>query len=177
MQTPEPLRGFVQTDLATHEAWKQLSLEKPIAAALMHQLVVLADKDNYVAASHNALAELMGVSKISIRRAMEVLREGNWVQVLQVGSSGTVNVYAINSHVAWRKNRDGLRYATVRGMILLSGSDQPKNQLEIEGKLRQVPKMLQGEQQLPSGDGLPPVSQPSLPGMEPDLPAVYEDGE
>ena len=117
MKTLAPLQGFVQTDLSTHEAWKQLTLEKPMAAALMHQLVVLADKDNYVAASHNALAELMGVSKISIRRAMETLREGNWVQVLQ------------------------------------------------------------GEQQLPSGDGLPPVSQPSLPGMLPDLPAVYEDGE
>lgn len=177
MKTLAPLQGFVQTDLSTHEAWKQLTLEKPMAAALMHQLVVLADKDNYVAASHNALAELMGVSKISIRRAMETLREGNWVQVLQVGSSGTVNVYAINSHVAWRKNRDGLRYATVRGTILLAGSDQPRPLPEVEQKLRQVPKMLQGEQQLPSGDGLPPVSQPSLPGMLPDLPAVYEDGE
>ncbi len=31
-----------------------------------------------------------------------------------------------------------------------------------------------GEQQLPSGDGLPPPSEPFLDGMEPDLPATQQ---
>jgi hypothetical protein len=37
--------------------------------------------------------------------------------------------------------------------------------------LRQIPSMLSGERQLPTGEGLPPPSQPFLEGLEPDLPS------
>jgi hypothetical protein len=37
-------------------------------------------------------------------------------------------------------------------------------------ELRRIPVLFPGEQQLPTGDGLPPPSQPSIPGLEPDLP-------
>lgn len=38
--------------------------------------------------------------------------------------------------------------------------------------LHKLPHLFADEHQLPSGPGLPPVSQPALPGMEPDLPAM-----
>jgi hypothetical protein len=34
---------------------------------------------------------------------------------------------------------------------------------------------MRGEQQMPSGEGLEPPSQPSFEGMEPDLPAIVRD--
>jgi len=34
-----------------------------------------------------------------------------------------------------------------------------------------------GEAQLPAGAGLEPPSQPSLDGLEPDLPAIVRDSE
>jgi len=37
--------------------------------------------------------------------------------------------------------------------------------------------MYPGERQLPIGDGLPPPSQPLIPGMEPDLPARRVDAD
>lgn len=38
-----------------------------------------------------------------------------------------------------------------------------------------VQLLYSGERQLPTGPGLPPPSSPSLPGMEPDLPAKQTD--
>ena len=168
-----PLRGFVQTDLATHEAWSKLTMEKPAAAALLHKLIVLADRDNLVVASHAALAEQLGVSAMTIRRAIKALREGDWIDSAQVGGAGTVNAYVLNSTVAWRKRRDGLRYAAMRGTVLLSGSEQSGRVLSQQARrLRhQVPGLLADEIQLPGGEGLPPVSQPLLDGFLPDLPA------
>lgn len=37
-----------------------------------------------------------------------------------------------------------------------------------------LPRMFPGEQQLPAGPGLPPPSEPALPGLEADLPAITE---
>jgi hypothetical protein len=34
--------------------------------------------------------------------------------------------------------------------------------------------MRSGERQMPVGDGLPPPSEPPLPGLEPDLPAKHQ---
>ena len=50
-----------------------------------------------------------------------------------------------------------------------------RDQLGQQEPLRRVPSLLRDEQQLPSGDGLPPPSEPTLPGMEPDLPATKID--
>ena len=41
--------------------------------------------------------------------------------------------------------------------------------------LRRIPTLYPGEMQLPSGPGDTPPSQPSIPGMEPDLPSLYAD--
>ena len=40
--------------------------------------------------------------------------------------------------------------------------------------LRRIPTLYPGEQQLPTGPGEEPPSQPSIPGLEPDLPALTE---
>src|SRR3546814_3336582 len=43
--------------------------------------------------------------------------------------------------------------------------------------LHRLPNLFPGERQLPSGPGLPPPSEPSFPGMEPDLPAIEQPDE
>lgn len=53
-------------------------------------------------------------------------------------------------------------------------SDEQPDESLLDNKkpLRQLPKV--GELQVPFGDGLPPPSQPSLPDLEPELPASGE---
>lgn len=45
-----------------------------------------------------------------------------------------------------------------------------KNPVNLQTPLRKLPRI--GEFQLPSGDGLPPPSQPFLDGFEPEIPAT-----
>ena len=83
-----------------------------------------------------------------------------------------MNAYIVNDRVAWTGKRDGIRYSLFSAAVVVSEEEQPdRESLGHQAALRRIPDLLPGEMQLPSGEGLPPVSQPILEGMEPDLPA------
>lgn len=165
-------KHFVQTDRKTHEAWAKLTLSKPSAAALMHVLASQVGTHNAVVASYGTLAELLGVSQMTIRRAVAVLVEGRWVEVNRIGGAGSTNAYTLNDRVVWTEARSGLRYSLFSANVLISSSEQPEP-IDNRPPLNKLPSM--GEFQIPSGDGLPPPSQPFFSGFEPDLPAVSHD--
>lgn len=168
---------WVQTERAAHEAWAGLMRDNPSAAMLMHLLVARIGQHNAVVISQKTLGELMGKSRDTVKRALATLRDRNWIEVRQIGQSGTVNAYIINDRVAWTGKRDGIRYSLFSAAVVLSDEEQPdRDQIGQQEPLRRVPSLLRDEQQLPSGDGLPPPSEPTFPGMEPDLPAT-EVGE
>ena len=165
----EPSGHFVQTDRATHEAWYQLTLSAPKASALLHLLANRVGEHNAVVASYPTLAEISGLSVSTIRRSIATLAEGNWIEVRKLGPSATVNAYVLNDRVVWTRARNDLRYSLFSATVLASETEQEDREaLENQPPLRKLPKP--GEAQLPSGDGLPPVSQPFLDGMEPALP-------
>ena len=168
--------NWVQTERAAHEAWAALMRKSPRAAELMHLLVARVGKHNAVVISQDTLAKLMGKSKRTVIRAVIDLAEANWVEVRQVGKSGTTNAYIINDRVAWTGKRDGIRYSLFSAAVVLSEDEQPdRHELGQQEPLRPLPKLYGGEQQLPTGDGLPPPSEPSLPSMEPSLPHQSAD--
>lgn len=170
----KPRGHFVQTDRAAHEAWARLGTKSPAAAALLHVLVANVAEQNAIVASHKVLAKLMGSSPSTVKRALKTLEAGNWIEVVQIGASGTVNAYVLNSRVAWTEGRDKLRYSRLQAEVLVSEEEQPGGALDdTRETLHRLPRV--GELQIPSGSGLPPISQPSFPGMEPDLPAVSHD--
>ena len=162
---------FVQTDRAAHEAWARLGIKHPAASALLHVLAANVGDQNAIVASHKILARLMGASASTVKRALNTLSEGNWIEVHQIGASGTVNAYVLNSRVAWTEGRDRLRYARLKAEVLLAEDEQGAGALDApKAALYSLPRI--GEIQIPSGNGLPPPSSPALPGMEPDLPAT-----
>jgi hypothetical protein len=127
---------------------------------------------NAVVASQSTIGELMGgVHRNTVRKAVQVLAAERWIEVLQIGGKGGALAYVVNSRVAWGQSRDAIRYASFGARVLVSSTEQAE---EIDGRppLRQVPVLLRGERQLPDGPGEAPPSQPTMPGMEPDLPAV-----
>ena len=147
---------FVQTDRAAHEAWGRLAVKSPAAGALLHVLVANVGEQNAIVASHKVLAKLMGSSPATVKRALKILEAGNWVEVVQIGASGTVNAYVLNSRVAWTEGRDKLRYSRLQAEVLVSEDEQPAGVLDaVKEELHRLPR----------------VSQPSFPGLEPDLPA------
>ena len=177
VQLPEkrPRRHFVQTERAAHEKWAALGVKHPAASALLHLLAANVGDNNAVVASQKTLAQLLGSSTSTVKRALRVLEEGNWIEVAQIGSSGTVNAYIVNSRIAWTEPRDQLRYARLKADVLLASDEQPKPVDTAKPPLHQLPRV--GEMQIPSGDGLPPPSEPSLPGLEGDLPTTRAPSE
>ena len=167
---------WVQTERAAHEAWASLIAKAPKAAQLMHILTARIGEHNAVIISQKTLRTLMGCSRPTAQRALDVLAQDRWIEVRQVGESGTVNAYVINDRVAWATGRDGLRYSLFSAAVVLSEEEQPdRAELGRQEPLRKVPSLFRDERQLPNGPGLPPPSQPFLDGMEPDLPATDAD--
>jgi len=169
---PSPRGTWVQTDRAAHEAWAYLIERSPQAAKIMHLLTARMGDHNAVVISQDTLADLARISKRTVQRALVVLAEECWIEVRQIGPQGGVNAYVINDRVAWTGSRDGIRYSLFSAAVVLSDKEQPdRNRLEGQPKLRQLPRVYPGERQLPAGDGLPPPSEPALPGLEPELPS------
>jgi hypothetical protein len=172
LPTKSPKGAWVQTERAAHEAWAALLRESPRAAELLHLLVARVGEHNAVVISQKTLAGLMGRSIDTVARAIAVLRAGRWIEVRQIGDRGTVNAYVLNRNVVWNGPRDGIRYALFSAAVVVSDQEQPdRDLLDSREPLRPLPTLYPSERQLPTGDGLPPPSQPSFPGMEPDLPA------
>lgn len=164
---------WVQTERAAHEAWAMLMRESPSAAMLMHILVARVGEHNAVVVSQKTLAALMDRHVNSVKNALRVLKDKNWIEVRQIGDRGTVCAYIVNDRVAWTGPREGIRYSLFSASVVVSDDEQPDRvDLDKQEPLRKVPSLFSGEVQLPSGDGLPPVSQPFFDGMEPDLPAM-----
>lgn len=167
----QPKGAWVQTERAAHEAWATLLRESQKAAELLHLLVARVGEYNAVVISQPTLAKLMDCHERTVRRAVETLRDRRWIEIRQIGDRGTVNAYVLNRNVVWSGPRDGIRYALFSAAVVVSDQEQPdKDTLDSQEPLRDIPTLYPGEQQLPTGDGLPPPSQPFLDGMEPDLP-------
>jgi hypothetical protein len=164
---------WVQTERKAHEAWAKLVTASPRAAALLHQLVAHMDESAAVVATYSTLAKMCGCSPETIKRAIKDLQLGNWIQVVQIGGKGAALAFVINSRVAWATSRNMLHLAVFSARVIADHSDQ--NDLCLSDQpLRRIPILRSGEMQLPTGDGLPPPSQPSIDGLEPDLPYIQQ---
>ena len=166
----EPRGTFVQTDRASHEAWARLSVQRPAASAILHLLAASVGNGNAVVVSQKIIAKIIGVTDRTVRSAIADLEAGNWLQVVKIGA-GRECAYVLNDRVVWADKRDNLRMSRFSAEVIADAKDQSEVTLSGEA-LRRLPRLHQGEDQLPGGPGLPPVSQPFLGGMEPDLPAI-----
>lgn len=165
---------FVMTERAAHEAWSKLCVRAPRSAALLHILCAKMGSQNALVASHAVLAELCQCSVSTLKRSIADLRNHKWIDVKHIGPTGTVCAYVVNDEVVWGQARDQRHLSTFRAQVLISAKEQTAETLEPV-KLKRIPTLYPGEMQLPHGPGDEPPSQPSLDGMEPDLPALDGD--
>jgi DNA-binding transcriptional MocR family regulator len=166
---------WVQTERKTHEAWANLTLRKPRAAALAHHLVANMGHQNAVVVPQQVLAKLMGCSVDTVQRAIRELVAEKWIQVVRLGK-GKEAAYVVNDRVAWGQSRGQLCLSAFSATVVADIEDQDTATLD-HAPLRRLPTLYAGERQLPTGAGEDPPSQPSIPGLEPDLPALSADQE
>ena len=175
--TESKRQTWVQTERSAHEAWGRLIAKSPRAAQLMHHLVSHMDQAAAVVASYSTLAGICGYSVATVRRAVDDLKADRWIQVVQIGGKGGANAFVINSRVAWAAPRDRLPLASFSARVLAGASEQDSEAL-TGPDLRRVPHLMHpGEMQLPTGPGEEPPSQPSLGGLEPNLPSIQAELE
>lgn len=165
--------NWVQTERKAHEAWAGLIGRKPTAAALLHHLVAQMGHQNAVVIGQKTLAKMLRVSERTVRRAVTDLVEEQWIQVVRIGR-GKESAYVVNDRVAWGQSRGQLNLSVFSATVVADHDDQDSALLG-HGDLRRIPALHPGEQQYPGGEGMDPPSQPSLDGMEPDLPAIVKD--
>lgn len=172
LQVATPPSGtWVQMDRAALERAAALTISHPRASALLQVILSQLGRSNALVASQATLATLAKCTDRTIRRSLEILKVGNWIEVRQIGASGSVNAYIVNDRVAWVGARDGIRYSLFSATVLASEAEQPdRDQLGSQPPLEAIPAMHPGDQLLPSGVGLSPPSQPALPSLEPDPP-------
>lgn len=156
------------------EAMGRLSMKHPRSAAVLQAMISHMGHQNAVVISQKTIAAMLGCSTDTIQRAITKLVEDRWIQVVKLNGPGTVNAYVVNDRVAWGEKRELLgRMSTFSATVVAAEIDQSPDTLDTTS-LRRIPVVYPGERQLPTGEGLPPPSQPSLPSMEPDLPALRQ---
>ena len=166
-----PAGTWLQTERVAHERWALLAVTHPRASSLLHVILANMGRHNALVVSQKTLAQLTKCSRATLQRSLDVLREGNWLEVRQIGPTGTANAYVVNDRVAWSGDRDGIRYSLFSAAIIVSDVEQPdRDELGALPSLQHIPSLTGNERQMPTGPGLPPPSQPAFPGMEPDLP-------
>jgi len=76
--------NWVQTEREAHEAWAKLIRKSPKAAELMHLITARIGDHNAVVMSIPTIMSLMGASRPTVIRAINLLREDLWVQTVQI---------------------------------------------------------------------------------------------
>lgn len=87
------------------------------ASSLLFFILEHMDHRNALACSYSVFEDYFGVSKDTIRRALKLLRENGFIDVLKMGTS---NVYLINTEIAWSSWDNQKQYAQFDGKMLVS---------------------------------------------------------
>jgi len=155
---------FVQIEREALHEWARFMMKHQRAASVLGHMTALMDKQAAVAISHKTLAKLCGCGLNTVKRALDALEKGNWIQVVQLGPTGTINAYVINSRVAWCDLRDNKKMAIFSARVVADAEEQSERTLS-DDKLRRIPIVHPPEEASPSGEW-PDGAQTQLPGLE-----------
>ena len=69
------------------------------------------DQENALIVSQETLSEYFGISKRTIIRQLNVLKEKGFIEIIK---SGTANVYLVNANIAWTSYANKKRVCAVQ---------------------------------------------------------------
>lgn len=152
---------FVQVSRAELRAIADLGAKSALALDLLMVLAQSMDKQNAVMISFKAMQQILGKSRPTLDRAVRLLREDNWIQVVKVG---TANAYVLNSAVFWTDRGDKRHMASFKAQIVTTLDEQDKDfRANPHVKLKRVPTLVSKDERVIVGtDELPPLDQQDL---------------
>lgn len=110
-------RNFVQLYRDNMPELRWLMAKSGIASSILFFILEHMDNKNALACSYSVFEDYFEVSRTTIYRAIKLLQENGFIDVLKMGTS---NVYVINTDVAWSSWENQKQFAQFEGKILVS---------------------------------------------------------
>ena len=153
-----PNYNFVQLSRSYLSQMRHLARKSPISSEILFYLVEhMGRTTNAVVISQKALSEVIGVTRPTISKALKVLREENWIDVVKIGN---VNAYCVNERAFWQAKRNQRRYAIFSATVIAAESEQPKDfHKKAKEKLTYIPVIEAEDIPVAGSDELPPPDQ------------------
>jgi hypothetical protein len=124
-ETEEVNDNFVQLYVDNLDLIISMTSENPASVKVFIWLLKHMDKRNALVISQQALAEATGMSRTTIFRATQYLKEKKAIQIFK---SGSTNIYAVNAQVAWKSTADNKKYAWFDAKVYISFLEQDDNE-------------------------------------------------
>lgn len=91
-----------------------------IASGILNFIMEHMDNKNALLCSHQIFIDYFDISYATVARAIKLLRDNGFVDVLK---SGTSNVYIVNTAVAWTSWENSKKYCKFSGKMLISATE------------------------------------------------------
>lgn len=127
-----PYERWFQVNKDYYKAEDWLMAKSPIAYRIFKFLINSMDDYNAVICSQSVLQETFGVSRVTISRAIKILKDKKYIEIYK---SGTSNVYAVNKNIVWNSWGNNYKYAKFGANIILSESEQEES---IKAKIKAI---------------------------------------
>lgn len=165
-------KDFLQVTRGYLRDMRELSRRSPVAHQILWLLAERMNRTNAVVMSQKTMGQILGYSRATLSRAIALLKEENWIQVVL---SGTSNAYVLNSKVLWR-DHGGKRYASFFAEVVVSEDEQSHPVEDWDNvELRQLPVIRANEEPLATDEDLPPPDQRDLlPLSREEIPEAAE---
>lgn len=127
-----PYRNFLQVNKDSYKAEDWLMKESPVAYRLLRFLAQNMDNYNALICSYVVLQETLGYSRATLSRAVKLLKEKKFVQILK---SGVTNIYIINKELYWQSYGSNFSRCEFNAKIVISSEEQDEqDKAEIKAK-------------------------------------------
>lgn len=141
-QEQEKNANFVQLYRDHMPEVRWLMTNHSFASSLLFFILEHMDNRNALACSYSVFEDYFGKSRMTIYRAVKVLEENGFIDVLKMGTS---NVYIVNADLAWTDKNNNKKFAKYDGKILVSKKENKdyeyRNQFDRFKALREREKL------------------------------------
>ena len=127
-----PFKNFVQVNKDAYKAEDWLMSKSPIAYRIFKFLINNMDNYNAVICSYKVLQESFEISQDTVRRAIKLLKDKQYVDIYKTGTS---NVYMVNKNIVWNSWGTNYERATFGVNVVLSADEQD---LSIQAEIKAV---------------------------------------
>lgn len=120
-ESGSPFIRWSQKNLERTKELVWLALNYPAARAVLDVFEDKMDKKNAAVCSKKTLCEILGVSRPTVDRAVNILFEKGFICILKTGKE---NVYAVNDTICWKNHGNKRWMSCFPANVILSLSEQ-----------------------------------------------------